>query len=321
MKLKLKHQLILLLALILSVILLFTGLTYFTLKNSAETTQNNSDQVLKLNQLQVKNQKAQLQFQRQVQEWKNILLRGNESDLYTKHLDAFEKRGKEFQEILKDAKSELKVLNINLSVDVIITEHKTLVETYKKALLQYDIADYNSAYRVDKILRGIDRKLSKEMEVFNDGLSKVVSERITQVNTQNETLIQQNRINFIIASAISFLLILILSTSIFVKIISSIGSEPYQLSKLFNDIAAGDLTNDMNILKGDNKSAAARAQIMIIRLRSMIAAIHEGVEEMEAFAADAEKTDNASDMRELIKKSRRSILGIDTAANRFKIKK
>src|SRR5512144_1961983 len=35
---------------------------------------------------------VQTNFQRQVQEWKDILLRGNDADEYARHLDAFEKR-------------------------------------------------------------------------------------------------------------------------------------------------------------------------------------------------------------------------------------
>ena len=44
---------------------------------------------------------SQVHFKKQVQEWKNILLRGNDKDLYDKHLIAFNEEDRKVNEYLK----------------------------------------------------------------------------------------------------------------------------------------------------------------------------------------------------------------------------
>lgn len=44
---------------------------------------------------------SQVHFKKQVQEWKNILLRGNDRDLFDKHLTAFNEEEQKVNEYLK----------------------------------------------------------------------------------------------------------------------------------------------------------------------------------------------------------------------------
>src|SRR5512140_3649015 len=54
--------------------------------------------------------KVQTSFQRQVQEWKDILLRGNDPELYAKYYEAFEKRSAEVSQGLAEMRRQAQEL-------------------------------------------------------------------------------------------------------------------------------------------------------------------------------------------------------------------
>ena len=55
---------------------------------------------------------AQVSFKKQVQEWKNVLLRGQERELYDKHLAAFEMEERRVRDNLKDLKRTMDRMRI-----------------------------------------------------------------------------------------------------------------------------------------------------------------------------------------------------------------
>jgi len=106
--------------------------------------------------------KAQVHFKKQVQEWKNVLLRGYEPTLFEKYLKQF--RGEEVA--TRDALGELRRLRPQLakSVNQMLAEHQVLSQRYRKALAELDPTDVQSQRRVDEQVRGIDRPLTDRMD-------------------------------------------------------------------------------------------------------------------------------------------------------------
>lgn len=120
---------------------------------------------------------SQVHFKKQVQEWKNILLRGNDKNLFDQHWKAFNEEDRKVNEYLKSlshiaSRSRMSVPQIADAIKV----HEELGRQYRKALKQYKPSDLESAVQVDKSIRGIDRELTNHIDAIV-GIIKTLSEK------------------------------------------------------------------------------------------------------------------------------------------------
>ena len=108
---------------------------------------------------------AEATFKKQVQEWKNILLRGNDPAKYDKYLAGFNKEEKAAQEMLLKVQDLMQQLGLDTkSIDNVVQQHATLGVKYREALQQYDKGNPEAAKVVDKAVTGIDRPATEAME-------------------------------------------------------------------------------------------------------------------------------------------------------------
>ena len=72
---------------------------------------------------------AHVDFQRQVQEWKNVLIRGNDAELYEKHRKAFEDRAQKVQAGLAETEKDLAALGMpGALVSQVRKDHEEIVQ-------------------------------------------------------------------------------------------------------------------------------------------------------------------------------------------------
>lgn len=110
---------------------------------------------------------AQVDFKKQVQEWKNILLRGGDAAEFTKYRAAFDAEGGRMDARL----GELEVLarKLGIALDPITQarkSHDDLGVRYREALGTATSLDAVAAAAVDRKVRGIDRKPTDEMDAI-----------------------------------------------------------------------------------------------------------------------------------------------------------
>lgn len=110
---------------------------------------------------------VQVDFKIQVQEWKNTLMRGHKQKDYDKYWNRVLKR-------YDDIVAELKVLRKHFveegyetgRVDVFLESYTQMIDAYKEAISSFDANDPNSIYKVDSLVRGIDRAPTKELDII-----------------------------------------------------------------------------------------------------------------------------------------------------------
>jgi len=105
-------------------------------------------------------------FQSQVQEWKDILLRGNDPALYAKHYAAFEKAHAAVDRELVEtrelaAQANRPDLISTKSVEDLRLLHDRLHQTYLEALKSYNAAHPTAGQEVDRMVRGVDRPFTE----------------------------------------------------------------------------------------------------------------------------------------------------------------
>ena len=104
-------------------------------------------------------------FKNQVQEWKDILLRGNDPADYDKYYSAFQKD----EEIVQSGLAKLKTMVSDVGLDAqlvsdIERSHSELNAKYKDALKSFDKSKQEAGKTVDKLVRGLDRPVSEKMD-------------------------------------------------------------------------------------------------------------------------------------------------------------
>ena len=110
---------------------------------------------------------AQVHFKKQVQEWKDILLRGNEQGQYDRHRRAFDTEDQLVNKYLQSL-SEMSV-RVGFSAREIaeaIKVHRRLGDQYREALKGYRPSDLRSGVLVDRKVRGIDREPTDQIDAI-----------------------------------------------------------------------------------------------------------------------------------------------------------
>lgn len=116
---------------------------------------------------------AQVSFKVQVQEWKNILLRGEDIELLDKYLTSFQANAKETQINIARVTVEARTLGLISQADIaesLAKTHESLTQRYETTLSQAQLGSKSisptTARAVDKSLRGVDRDLENRIAVF-----------------------------------------------------------------------------------------------------------------------------------------------------------
>jgi len=146
------------------------------------------NRVTELRQLSTASLEAQVSFKVQVQEWKNILLRGDDPSLLAKHHAAFTSEASETQTLLGTVAQQAALLGFSedaSQAETLIADHAALNQSYETVLREMQGAaatlDAASAHAIDVKLRGADRTLEAGIGALAAGIG-------TQSDTHRETL-------------------------------------------------------------------------------------------------------------------------------------
>ncbi len=120
---------------------------------------------------------AEVGFKRQVQEWKNILLRGESTEDYAYYREAFNRDGEHVDHLLQgllESSDEKQKSAIN----GLLTEHTQLSARYR-VFLDGDHISQSRAKEIDHLVLGIDRP-------FTERLDKLAAELRDQLKTMRQ---------------------------------------------------------------------------------------------------------------------------------------
>ncbi len=120
---------------------------------------------------------SQVIFKIQVQEWKNILIRGGDRAMFEKYTQAFASEGRRTQETLAKLKKLMEERQYSTTtVDQCIAAHAALGPTYQEALKSFDPAKPASAQAVDKLVKGMDRAPTEAIDKLVTELNSRMSD-------------------------------------------------------------------------------------------------------------------------------------------------
>jgi len=187
---------------VLLALILFVGLyNYFEMDSSISRYNkllNNTQSIDEVRNMQV-------DFKKQVQEWKNILIRGHNKNDFTKYKKGFEKQ---YNNVVKRGEF---VAKLDLSTEELIIlkrflgAHQTLHESYLNALMVFEESKYSDYKGADKLVRGLDRPPTDLLDILTGNILASIQSK--KVLMQQESTNIQN-------IAVSVLIITLLVASI-----------------------------------------------------------------------------------------------------------
>ena len=136
---------------------------------------------------------AQVHLKKQVQEWKNILLRGADPAEFTRYRAAFDEEERQVQKELRELSELLQKTQVaTAQVEEVRKSHELLGVQYRNALQEYRSETSSSALAVDKKVRGIDRAPTDEMDAIVDQIQRQAGELSIKIaedtNSRYQTL-------------------------------------------------------------------------------------------------------------------------------------
>ena len=124
---------------------------------------------------------AQVEFKVQVQEWKNVLLRGSDPASLEKYWSHFEKREGKVRDEVADL---LKKVDDPVARDLLgqfQAEHQKMAEAYRKGLQAFKDASFDSKAG-DKAVKGVDRAPTELLTKAVEHLSTLAEQAATQAS-------------------------------------------------------------------------------------------------------------------------------------------
>ena len=286
-KLNLRAKLILLSIVTILLLALLGGVGILKMHQMAAITEQGLLAVKTENAAMAAVENANLQFKTQVQEWKNILIRGNDSQNFDKHLAQFDDMEMKVQSALGTASGLMKELGLATDdIEKLKKDHVELGGKYREAIKQFDKADQNSGKLVDKLVKGIDRDTSAGMEKVVGYIEQHLEQRIATQIEVGQASYASARFVFSTLMILGLVFAIVFSFVILRDVMGQLGGDPAYAAAVTRQIAAGDLTVSIEKRPGDNTSLLAAMQEMQASLRSTIGQIHDIAEEVNRNAAE-----------------------------------
>ncbi len=129
---------------------------------------------------------AQVEFKIQVQEWKNILLRGGDAAAFQRYREAFVASGAQTRKELTSLQARMAALGLDTApVAQAVQAHDALGVRYLAALQKYDGARADSAQAVDALVKGMDREPTRQIDAIVATIGKQSHGLMAQMKEQD----------------------------------------------------------------------------------------------------------------------------------------
>ena len=191
---------------------------------------------------------AQVEFKIQVQEWKNILIRGGDPADFNKYRDGFEKSAARTLAELDGLKAALAAQGApTAKVDDAQAALRALNERYHAALKSYDGANPESYKLLDSQVKGIDRAPTQQIDAIVAGIQDTAKTTIATVRSDMEAAARAEH-RLAIATVLA---VLLAAAGVTVWLARGITRPIHAAVTIARTVAAGDLTHPIVVDRKD----------------------------------------------------------------------
>jgi methyl-accepting chemotaxis protein-1 (serine sensor receptor) len=227
---------------------------------------------------------AQVEFKIQVQEWKNILVRGNDPEAFKRYRAAFVKGGETTRAELARLGGMLDQLGIATPlVSEAISTQEGLVRRYLEALEKFDPAQTTSAGVVDVLVKGMDREPTRKIDDIVAYIGKQAQDVAKQIEAENAAAHR----NATFAIALALALVLAIGSVTVLWLIRSITRPLYAAVEVAQTVASGDLRTEVRVTTRDEIGDLLQALgQMQNNLSDIVGRVRDGTEAIHAASSE-----------------------------------
>ncbi len=186
---------------------------------------------------------ANVQFKIQVQEWKNILLRGHVPTDFAQAKASFDEQALQVQQLLAEAKDLLShTAESAADITKLQQEHQNLTTQYLSALEKFDQNNPDAGRDIDAQVRGVDREFTHALEQKARDVTLRSMMQMQKDSDNTRADIDQTKQNHLIRMTCGLAVLVLILWFFYRHIMQQIGGDPEQARQLATQIVAGDLT-------------------------------------------------------------------------------
>lgn len=131
---------------------------------------------------------AQVDFKKQVQNWKDTLLRGADPEAFKKYHGEFLDRSHAVDDDLASLKQQMTALGLDSrGVDAALATHAELQKRYDDALLKYDGRKPETMHVVDGLVKGMDRPPTDAIDALVAGMKQQAATAGHTIEAESES--------------------------------------------------------------------------------------------------------------------------------------
>nr|MBA3937768.1 methyl-accepting chemotaxis protein [Planctomycetota bacterium] len=269
------------LGLLLGMLLLAAGLTGGFAVNAIHGMQATQAQALRLSHqmlMAVESARAaEVAFKVQVQEFKNVLLRGHDPADQERYVAAFNKATEEVGTELSRVEGAMKTLGLATSgLEEMRALHAQITRDYKLALSAFETGKLESSQIVDRQVRGKDRPMAEKVDGLVGFLERSAENEGTRLQAQAAATTAQTVTVLLVLLLVSGGAAAAVGTLIIRSLLRDLGGEPALVKDVTARVAAGDLTVDVPVREGDEESMLSGVRAMVQSLRGLVGEVATG---------------------------------------------
>lgn len=130
----------------------------------------------------------ELDFRFQVQEWKNVLLRGAEPAQYQRFLNAFEERESAVRQSGRDLLTQLEDLQAREMLGQFMASHESMGTGYRDALAEFEASGFDPVAG-DRAVAGMDRAPGQQLGALSALTATLATEQVVGTSTSVRRII------------------------------------------------------------------------------------------------------------------------------------
>ncbi|ARU56921.1 methyl-accepting chemotaxis protein [Oleiphilus messinensis] len=283
---------IIFLGLLITSALTFLGVTSISeLGEYHNSTKRNFDAVTSNVAILKEVNHAHLVFKTQVQEWKNVLLRGNDQKQYDKYYKRFLNSSDKVQGALSKAIEHSQSIGLDTSkLETVKKNHADLRTAYTKAIKEFDEKDKLAGQKVDKLVKGVDRPTSQTMKEVTEETETAFYELIESTGVSMESDYSDIKQASIIVMVIASVFVILVMIWIFWDLLKTLGGEPSYAARVVDSVANGNLDIRIDLHPKDKRSLLFRIDNMKEQLTQVIQEVRSSADSLASASEEVSST-------------------------------
>ena len=247
---------------IAALLILTAALSAASLHHVGDLAGSAAEENRRISQLLVTAARVQTDFQVQIQEFKNILLRGEDIDLFKKHYGAFKDRHEAVQAGLEELSSALEQAGMDKEgAEKLLLAHSELGFRYGEAAKLVKGMGLSAAVEADRAVRGLDRDTSRGLQALREAIDSFASERTAARQTEIADTNTMAQLFMALVTLLGGGIVVLALRLGLRRLLGMIGGEPATAVSAFARIAEGDFATPLPADAGPASLVGALARM------------------------------------------------------------